>query len=101
MMVRQNKWRAARFGSDSRLVHARDYSVQPVSEIATRLVDRLRGVAVELGCETELLYVKEIVQAEGWSQRQRGILQATGEPSEIVRQLSEQSRISDFGAISS
>ncbi len=101
MMVRQNKWRAARFGIDSRLVHARDYSVQPVAQIADRLVDRLHGVAVELGCETELLFVKEIARAEGWAQRQRSILQTTGEPSEIVRQLSEQSRISDFGAISS
>lgn len=77
-----------------------DYSVLPVTEIATRLVDRLHDVAVELGCETELLYVKEIANAESWAQRQRGIMQATGEPSEIVRQLSEQSRISDFGAMS-
>jgi carboxylate-amine ligase len=100
MMVRQNKWRAARFGSDARLVHAHDYSVLPVNEIAFRLVDRLRDVAVELGCETELLYVKEIANEESWAQRQRGIMQATGQPSEIVRQLSEQSRISNFGAIS-
>jgi carboxylate-amine ligase len=100
MMVRQNKWRAARFGSDARLVHAHDYSVVPVTEIATRLVDRLHDVAVELGCETELLYVKEIALTEGWAQRQRRIMDATGEQSEIVRQLTEQSRISDFGAMS-
>lgn len=100
MMVRQNKWRAARFGSDARLVNARDYSVQPVSKIAAQLVDRLRDVAVELGCETELLFVKEIAGSESWAQRQRDIMEATGEPSEIVRQLSEQSRISDFNALS-
>lgn len=100
MMVRQNKWRAARFGSDARLVNARDYSVQPVGEIACRLVDLLRDVAVELKCESELLYVKEIAQAEGWAHRQRSIMEETGQRSEIVRQLSDQSRISSFGAAS-
>lgn len=100
MMVRQNKWRAARFGGDARLVHARDYSVLPVAEIANRLVDRLHDVSVELGCETELLYVKEIAHSEGWAHRQRRIMEATGNPSEIVRQLTEQSRIGDFGAMS-
>lgn len=100
MMVRQNKWRAARFGIDARLVHARDYSVQSVSEIAGRLVDILRDVAVELKCESELLFVKEIANSAGWAHRQRTIMEQTGRRSEVVRQLSEQSRISNFGATS-
>jgi len=95
MMVRQNKWRAARFGCSARLVHARDYRVEPVTQIACDLVDRLRDVAVDLGCESELLFVKEIAKGDSWAQRQRGILETTKDPSNIVRQLSAQSRISD------
>jgi carboxylate-amine ligase len=101
MMVRQNKWRAARFGNSARLVHARHYRVQPVTKIADDLVDHLRDVAVDLGCETELLFVKEIAHGDGWSDRQREIMDLTKDPRNIVRQLSGQSRISDSGAVTS
>ncbi len=95
MMVRQNKWRAARFGVDARLVNARDYSVRSVQQIVNEMVDRLQGVSQDLGCEAELLFVREIAAGPGWCDRQRDILAQTGQPSEIVRQLSDQSRVSD------
>jgi carboxylate-amine ligase len=101
MMVRQNKWRAARFGISARLVHAQDYRVRSVEEIACDLVDRLRDVAVDLGCESELLFVKEIGAGDSWADRQRKIIDQTGQASEIVRQLSAQSWISDLGKIPS
>lgn len=94
MMVRQNKWRAARYGVSARLVHARDYCVQPVSEIACGMVDRLRDIAVDLGCESELLFVREIASGEGWAQQQRGILSITQDPRQIVKQLSDKARTS-------
>ena len=93
MMVRQNKWRAARFGSTASLVNARDYSVRTVAEIVDEMIDRLQGVSQDLRCESELLFVREIARGEGWAQRQRSILEKTGKPSEIVKQLSEQSRV--------
>ena len=101
MMVRQNKWRAARFGPEAKLVDTRDYTVHSVSEIACKLVDRLRGVAQDLGCESELLFVRDIASAPSFADRQRKILEKTGQPSEIVRQLSEQSRISKVDAMTS
>ena len=79
----------------AKLVHARDYRVQPVTQIACDLVDRLRGVAQDLGCEADLLYVKQITQGNGWAERQRSILQSTGRPAAIVEQLSNQARLSD------
>ncbi len=99
MMVRQNKWRAARFGIAAKLVHAEDYQVQPVRTIVNALVDRLRDVAVDLGCEAELLFVKEIAAGDSWADRQRKVLQETGEPSEIVRRIADQAWIKDFGSI--
>ena len=95
MMVRQNKWRAARYGMSAKLVHARDYRVQPVTQIACDLVDRLRNVAQDLGCEADLLYVKEITQGEGWADRQRSVMQSTGSPAAVVEQLSSLARLSD------
>ncbi len=99
MMVRQNKWRAARFGPTANLVNTRDYTVHSVPETARDMVDKLKGVAQDLGCESELLFVREIAEGPSWADRQREILRRTGQPSEIVRQLSEQSRISSADAM--
>lgn len=101
MMVRQNKWRASRYGNKARLVHARHYQVQSVEEIVADLVEKLRDVAVDLGCETELLYVNEIACGDGWADRQRQILDETKDPINIVRLLSAQSRISEDGTAAS
>ena len=87
MMVRQNKWRAARFGVHAHLVNAVDYRVESVPQIAADLVARLRGIAQDLHCESELEFIVDIAKGAGWAERQRQILQQTGRPSEIVKQL--------------
>lgn len=93
MMVRQNKWRAARYGLSATLVDTFDYSEKSVPEIANGLVDKLRGVAQDLNCETELLIVRDIAAGVDWADRQRNILAATNQPEEVVKQLVAQSRI--------
>lgn len=54
MMVAQNKWRAARYGSDARLVNTDDYRPYSVQQTIDRLVELLRPVAKELRCAAEL-----------------------------------------------
>lgn len=97
MMVRQNKWRAARYGNTARLVNARDYRVQSVAEISVAMVDELRGIAQDLGCESELLFVNEIATGDDWAKQQRDLFLASqsADKAEIVRQLGRQSRLSD------
>lgn len=93
MMVRQNKWRAARFGLSASLVDAVDYRVQSVQTITEKLLDRLMGVAQDLRCESELQFVGEIVHKPSWAARQRQVYERTGEVSEVVRQLCRESRL--------
>ena len=45
MMVQQNKWRAARFGNQAKLVDTNTYRVRPLS----RTVERLGGDATTDG----------------------------------------------------
>ena len=93
MMVRQNKWRACRFGNRAHLVNSFTYDVQPVSQIVGRLIDRLRPVSQDLKCEGHLMQVQEIAERESWSDRQVAILEKAGDAKEVVRQLTQEARV--------
>ena len=93
MMVRQNKWRACRFGNEAELVDSFTYQVHPVATVVEDLVDRLRPAAGELDCVSHLEHCLEMVNTPSWASRQRAILDETGDPSEVVRRLTAQSRI--------
>ncbi len=93
MMVRQNKWRAARFGNRAELVNSYTYEVQPVARIIENLITRLHDTADELGCIKHLHALQGVVQRPSWSDAQKQILKQTGDPAEVVRQLSARSRI--------
>ncbi|MEM6472476.1 MAG: YbdK family carboxylate-amine ligase [Planctomycetota bacterium] len=94
MMVRQNKWRAARYGRAATLVNTFDYSEQSIPEITTRMVGQLRGVAQDLGCESELRWVVDMANGQDWAEHQRSILERTGDPKQVVAELTERSRVS-------
>lgn len=94
MMVRQNKWRAARFGNRAELVNSFTYAVEPVQETVRFLVNRLRSVAVDLDCTQYLEHAQTIAERPSCSARQIQILQETGDRTEVVRRLTAESRIS-------
>ena len=94
MMVRQNKWRATRFGTGAMLVDSFTYEVVTVAEVVDDLVSRLMPVAAELGCEHQLEHCRHIAASPSWADRQLSILAETDSAEEIVRQLTEVSRVS-------
>jgi glutamate---cysteine ligase / carboxylate-amine ligase len=94
MMVRQNKWRACRFGRAAQLVDAYSFQVQSMVEILASLVRQLRPVAKRLQCEQYLDRVIEMAGTPGASERQLAIWEETGDPAEVVRRLARESRIS-------
>jgi carboxylate-amine ligase len=95
VMVSQNKWRACRFGNQARLVNSYTYDVQTVSQVVESLIEKLRPVSQELGCWDDLQRVQLMADSPDWAQRQRAIFAQTGDRREIVRQLTELSRISE------
>lgn len=94
MMVRQNKWRACRFGNRAQLVNPYSHEIASVSVIVQQLVTHLRPTAVELGCVSYLEDNQRIADEPGWAACQRSILNETNDPVEVVRRLSGQSRVS-------
>lgn len=94
MLVRQNMWRAARFGTGAKLVDSTTYQTRPVEDVVEQLVRRLESTAKELDATERLEHVVKIAQGPTWADRQMNILAETGDAREVVRQLNEVSRIS-------
>ena len=88
-MIRQNKWRACRYGLSAELVDPFTGVPRPARRVIGDLVETLvrRGVPEELSCVAELDIVRDLVDQPTGSERQVAIFEATGDPAEVVRQL--------------
>ncbi|TWU25572.1 Carboxylate-amine ligase YbdK [Bythopirellula polymerisocia] len=94
MMVRQNKWRAARYGTAAQLVDSFTYQVVTVEQSVNQLVDHLTPMANQLHCEHHLKRCLQIAASPSCADRQLSIQAETGSAEEVVRQLTELSRVS-------
>src|SRR5262249_25966531 len=95
MMVQQNKWRAARFGNQARLVDTNTYQSASVLGTVARLVDLLQPTATELGCETYLEHCLAMARNPSAAQRQIDLMTESGDPREVVQQLVAEARITE------
>ena len=94
----ENKWRAARHGMDASFYDLSRRENVPAREAARTLVEGLRPVAQDLGCETELLEVLEIVDGGTGSQLQRRVYEQNGDLLDVVAYLIEGTRPALAGA---
>jgi carboxylate-amine ligase len=93
MMVQQNKWRAARFGNQAKLVDTDTHRSESVGDTVNRLVDLLRPTSADLGCEKYLDCCITMAHNPSAAQRQLDLMAETKDPREVVRRLVEDARI--------
>ena len=93
MMVRQNKWRAARFGMTAQFVDPITYESNSAAQVVNSLVQRLRPTADELGCACYLDHCQDMAAAPSWADRQLALAKECGNLPDMVRRLTQQSRI--------
>ena len=87
MMVRQNKWRACRYGMSATLIKPDTREAVPAREVVLQLVDRLMPIADELDCSQYLEHVAKMAEGATGADRQIEIFEETGDVKEIVRRL--------------
>lgn len=75
---RENKWRAARYGLDARLIVDAAGAQRPVRDHIAEVLDELAPVAVELGCVREFGSISTILSEGASYERQLTIANATG-----------------------
>ena len=88
-LVRENKWRAARYGLDAEIVvDDRGQSVKPVKEAILDLAEDLEPIARKLGCAEELMQVERILDVGASYERQRAVAAANdGDLKAVVDSL--------------
>lgn len=86
--IRENKWRAARYGLDARIITDSSGTERLVSEHLQELVERLSPVAESLGSKDELLGVNRIIELGTSASRQLAVAKANdGDLKKVVAHL--------------
>lgn len=93
MMVRQNKWRASRYGKQARLVDSYSYGAVPVPEVVEELVTALTPTARDLECENYLNHCVRMAWQPSAADRQLEIGAGAEHPRQIVDVLTRESRV--------
>jgi carboxylate-amine ligase len=93
MLVRQNKWRAARYGIQAQLVDPFTYESKSVAEVVDSVVDRLSVAADELGCGEYLERCRTMAAGPSWAERQLTVAEQVGSLPAMVRLMVEQARV--------
>jgi carboxylate-amine ligase len=91
-LIEENKWRAARWGLDGKLIDFGKRAEVPMRDLALELLDFVDDVVDELGSRSAVEYVHKVL-AEGTSaDRQLAAYRRTGELTSVVRHLVDETK---------
>jgi carboxylate-amine ligase len=88
-MLDENKWLAARHGLDGELVDLPKQDRVRTSELARRLIDRLRPHSEELGSADELDCLEDLLDNGNGAARQKVVYEANHDLREVVGEILE------------
>jgi glutamate---cysteine ligase / carboxylate-amine ligase len=86
-VIRDNKWRATRYGLDALVITDDGGSTAPLRDEIFELLRELEPVAWRLGCAEELAVADEVLQAGASYERQRAAHNSDGDLTSVVDAL--------------
>ena len=87
-VVKDNKWRATRYGLDARVITDSHGTTVPIRDDLYELVRELAPVAARLGCAEDLDLISEILDKGASYERQRAVVADGGSLEDVVDLLS-------------
>ena len=84
MVLKDEKWRARRYGMDAELVHNSAGETEHVRSVIARVIESLIPTAKELDCRHELVSIHDIVRGGSGYQRQRELYAGTGDFCAVI-----------------
>jgi carboxylate-amine ligase len=86
-VVRDNKWRATRYGLDAIVITDEAGATKPLRDELYELLAELEPVACRLGCQDELSVASEVLEHGASYERQRAVYAQTGDLFSVVDAL--------------
>ena len=83
-LIMENKWRAARYGLDGKLIDFGKQEEVPVRQLIAEILEFVSDVAEELGSTQELGYIWNILEEGSGADRQLRVFQETGDLKQVV-----------------
>jgi glutamate---cysteine ligase / carboxylate-amine ligase len=91
-LIEENKWRAARWGIDGKLIDFGKRREVPMRDLALELLAFVDDVVDDLGSRREVEYVKKILADGTGAERQVDVYRHTGDLRAVVQSIVEETR---------
>jgi glutamate---cysteine ligase / carboxylate-amine ligase len=91
-LIEENKWRAARYGIEGKLVDFGKETEVPMRELIPELLEFVDDVVDELGSRSAVEYVHTIMHEGTSAERQLRVYQETGDLKAVVQHLVNETR---------
>ena len=99
-LLMENKWRAARYGLDGKLIDFGKQIEVPERELLEEYLQFVDDVLDELDCRAEVEYVREIMKMGTGADRQLRVYRETGDMKAVVDYIIEETEVGVGEAIS-
>jgi carboxylate-amine ligase len=101
-LIRENRWRAQRYGVSGKLVDHGRSVMAPFTELIEELIDLIGPDAEALGCRAEVLHARRIAREGTSADRQRAVYEKAiaggAEPPEALRMVVD-ALIDEFNSV--
>ena len=91
-LIEENKWRAARWGIDGKLIDFGKRAEVPMRELALELLEFVDDVVDELGSREAVEYVHTVLREGTSADRQLAVYRETGDLRAVVRHIVDETR---------
>ncbi|MET2984933.1 carboxylate-amine ligase [Aureibaculum conchae] len=92
ILINENKWRAARWGVEAKLIDFGKEEEVPFGILMQELLEFIDDVVDELGCRNEVNFVHQMIEQGSGADRQLKVYEETGDLKEVVNYVVEQTR---------
>lgn len=83
-ILRENKWRAIRFGVDAEIIKETTLEMVSIKEDIYRIIDEMTPYIDELGYQKYMNCVQDILEKGNSSVRQRKVMESSGNINDVI-----------------